>query len=71
MSEWRGVSSAPFDKLVLVFEPGSGVSVAENDSEMASWYAYVGDKMAYDQMEEELAKPNPSHWMPLPEPPHE
>lgn len=75
MSEWKGIESAPRDgKRILLWGPGVWIgywdeNAAQGDGkddspgwqifrcDMDEWYSFCMD--------------NPTHWMPLPEPPKE
>lgn len=69
MSDWRTIDSAPRDlSEVMVFCPAEGVVVAQFEPGAAEphWNFDVHDLLANGK-----TRCNPTHWMPLPPPPHD
>jgi hypothetical protein len=71
MNEWQKIETAPKDgRQVLVYSTlgnpstSEGIRIAE-----FSFTDYNGDE--WWQMDDGRYVQNPSHWMPLPEPPHD
>ena len=58
MSEWQPIETIDDSKPVLVWMPGRGYGIAKDKHGIG----IINDKFAFDM-------PNPTHWMPLPEPP--
>lgn len=73
MDEWRPIGTAPKDEdvAILVFDNDYGVVTVKwryDDSWGGVWGSenYIQDGSIYDDA---LIARNPTHWMPLPEPP--
>ncbi|WDI91963.1 DUF551 domain-containing protein [Xanthomonas campestris] len=73
MSEWREIESAPKDGTKVLLGGGTysyGMYVGENYSDVTIAYWYVDHWRGEDRpMHDEWNTHNPTHWMPLPEPP--
>lgn len=72
MSEWQPIETAPKDGTrILIFDNGC-ISIANwheqidnyNHAPFDGWLIFYPDDAFYTQVSE-----NPTHWMPLPEPP--
>lgn len=61
---WRSIKTAPKDEAVLVYH--HGVKIAHWNSARQGWVGYGWDTADTLNM---LREP-PTHWMPLPDPPH-
>lgn len=61
MSKWMPIESAPLHKAVIGWD-GREVWLFVRWKDAPAWQS-VGDARRY-------ADPQPTHWMPLPEPPH-
>ncbi len=66
MSAWQPRSTAPSDTMVLVHGP-RGYALAEYSH--GYWYGCCENDLAYEGQGESIRHPDPTHWMPLPEPP--
>lgn len=65
MSEWQQINTAPQDTDVLVHDPIFGVFTAQFLDGV--WYRSLGGHLVSDEVGGDDI--NPTHWMPLPEPP--
>lgn len=64
MAEWQPIETAPKDGIdIIVSDSGELVSVAFWDKDEGKWLDSMNHN-GYDH-----ATRNPTHWMPLPEPP--
>ncbi len=73
MSNWQPIETAPVDAPILTFYVGFGVCVDRQycvgrDSGIENYWD-MADQLYEDH--NELDYPLPTHWMPLPEPPHD
>jgi hypothetical protein len=62
MSEWRSIRTAPEDQLILLYEYGD-MYAGKWESIGGYWSSFCGQPV--------IAEPEPSHWMPLPDPPED
>jgi hypothetical protein len=62
MSEWQPIETAPKDGRFLVFLSDGAVEVAKRIPNSKTMV--IGGAFSFDRSEK------PTHWMPLPEPPH-
>jgi hypothetical protein len=72
MNDWNPIETAPENKEVLVYSK-NGISVARRDS-FGLFYGIVdGEVPSYDEDQEDWHYEvyDPTHWMPLPNPPEE
>lgn len=58
--KWQPIETAPKDIAVILYEDGESY-VAEWDRRFDRWRMPIAPRVYF--------KPDPSHWMPLPEPP--
>lgn len=70
MSEWQPIETAPKDgKSVILFDPSRGGFVADQRFIFAHWSGWGGGIWENTNSGGKLMNGNPTHWMPLPEPP--
>jgi hypothetical protein len=73
MMEWQPIETAPKDRNILVCEADGKVSVASHTLQhfpraKPSWVGMCRDEFVFDEAEGMIWF-EPTHWMPLPEPP--
>ena len=62
MGEWQPIASAPFDMMILLYDPRMAPSVSVGAcAEDVGWLMFEYDMMA--------SNCRPTHWQPLPPPP--
>lgn len=67
MSEWQPIETAPKDGTpVLLYEPSEDPTVHVAEWGIGDWHLCDFDP-GYDLVQRAV---NPTHWMPLPEPPN-
>ena len=83
MNEWQPIETAPKDdRAVLLFDPDEGGEYSPNEAFDVGYYIFVGwFNSSYYALRSSLGssgwysctysafETNPTHWMPLPEPP--
>ena len=74
MSEWRTIDTAPKDESrVLLVHVGFECCIGYYDLEFDKWVTIKAEDYADDDHYEEQVRDTtylPTHWMPLPAPPH-
>ena len=75
MSEWKPIETAPKDGTdVILLWKGSvefGWYNVQRNPKFGEWSFYFSGSAAYSASNRDPNCPNPTHWMPLPDPPKE
>jgi hypothetical protein len=70
-SPWRDIATAPLDgtRVLLAWEGQPGVMIGFYGPKLSTYGVNYGDAWGNGEMWRDEAKPQPTHWMPLPKAP--
>lgn len=70
-TEWRDIATAPLDgtRVLLAWEGQPGVVIGWYGPKLSTYGVNYGDAWGNGEMWRDEAKPQPTHWMPLPKAP--